>query len=167
MPETKTLVLDKKKVEQKIDRIAYEIYENNHDEKEIIMAGIDGNGYVLAEKLSKRLQDLSPIKVNLVKITIDKEANMPGQPVCSLTEKDFKNKVIVLVDDVLNSGKTLIYAAKYFLTTPVKRLRTVVLVDRDHKRFPIKADYIGLSLGTTLKEHISVEFGKEAGVYLQ
>lgn len=167
MPGTKTLVLDKKKVEQKIDRIAYEIYENNYEEKEIIMAGIDGNGYVLAEKLGDRLQELSPIRVKLVKITIDKEAPMPGEPQCPLTDRDFKNKVVVVVDDVLNSGKTLIYACKYFLTTPLKRLRTVVLVDRDHKRFPVKADYIGLSLGTTLKEHISVEFGKEAGVYLE
>ncbi len=167
MPETKTLVLDKKKVAQKIDRIAYEIYENNYDEKEIIMAGISGNGYVLAEKLSKRLEELSPLKVKLVKITIDKVATLPGNAECALTDKDIKNKVIVLVDDVLNSGKTLIYAAKYFLQAPLKRLRTVVLIDRDHKRFPVKADYIGLSLSTTLKEHISVEFGKEAGVYLQ
>lgn len=167
MPETKTLVLDKKKVAQKIDRIAYEIYENNYDEKEIIMAGIDGNGYVLAEKLSKKLEELSPLKVRLVKITVDKEANVPTDVKCSLTDKDIKNKVIVLVDDVLNSGKTLIYASKYFLQAPLKRLRTVVLIDRDHKRFPVKADYIGLSLSTTLREHISVEFGKEAGVYLQ
>lgn len=167
MPGTKTLVLDKKKVDQKIDRIAYEIYENNYDEKDIIIAGIDGNGYVLAEKLSKRIEKLSPLKVKLVKITVNKEATLPGEPECSLTDKDLKNKVVVLVDDVLNSGKTLIYAAKYFLQAPLKRLRTVVLVDRDHKRFPVKADYIGLSLSTTLKEHISVEFGKEAGVYLQ
>ena len=81
-------------------------------------------------------------------------------------EKDYKNKVLILVDDVLNSGKTLMYGAKYFLSVPLKKLSTIVLVDRNHNRFPIKADFVGLSLSTTLKEHISVELEKNAGVYL-
>ena len=74
--------------------------------------------------------------------------------------------MLILVDDVLNSGKTLMYGAKYFLSVPLKKLSTIVLVDRNHNRFPIKADFVGLSLSTTLKEHISVELEKNAGVYL-
>ena len=153
----KTLVLNSKQIEQKINRIAYEIYENNYEEKEIIIAGIASNGYILAEKIAKVLQNISPIKTKLIKIILDKE-NPIGEEISSpLSEKEAKNKVIVLVDDVLNSGKTLIYGARCFLNSPLKRLSTVVLVDRNHTRYPVKADFVGISMSTTLQEHISVE----------
>jgi pyrimidine operon attenuation protein/uracil phosphoribosyltransferase len=160
----KTLILNNKQIEQKINRIAYEIYENNYGEKEIIIAGIVGNGYTLAEKINTVIKKISPIKTKLIEIKINKENPAEKDIKISLTDKDLKNKVIILVDDVLNSGKTLIFGAKPFLITPVKRLTTAVLVDRGHNRYPIKADFVGLSLSTTLQEHISVELkkGKEA-----
>ena len=84
-----------------------------------------------------------------------------------MEEKEYVKKVVILVDDVLNSGKTLMYAAKHFLTTPLNKLSTLVLVDRNHNRYPIKADYVGLSLATTLQEYINVELkGANKGVYL-
>ncbi len=165
---SKTLILNSKQIQQKINRIAYEIYENNYDEKEIIIAGIANNGFILAKQIVKVLQKISPIKTKLIEIVIDKKNPLATEINLALSEKELKNKVIILVDDVLNSGRTLIFGAKPFLTAQLKRLTTVVLVDRGHNRYPIKADFVGLSLSTTLQEHITVEInikGKEA-VYL-
>ena len=163
----KTLILTSKQIEQKINRIAYQIYENNYDEKDILIAGIAPNGYLLAKRITEVLQKISPIKARLIEIVVDKEDPLAAEIKISVTDKELKNKVIILVDDVLNSGKTLIFGAKPFLIAPVKRLTTVVLVDRGHNRYPIKADLVGLSLSTTLQEHITVELkkGKES-VYL-
>ena len=163
----KTLILNGKQIEQKINRIAYEIYENNHSEKEIIIAGISDNGYIFAKRLASVVEKISSIKIKLIEIQIDKENPLAKEIKISLSDKELKNKVIILADDVLNSGKTLIFGAKPFLIAPVKRLTTVVLVDRGHNRYPIKADFVGLSLSTTLQEHITVDLkkGKES-VYL-
>ncbi len=163
---SKTLVLDKKQVQQKLDRLAWQIYEQNYKEKEIIIAGIADRGVLLAKKLADKLIEISNIKVKLATIKVDKDNPFYKDIEVDIQEKEYKNKVIILVDDVLNSGKTLMYGAKYFLSVPLKRLSTIVLVDRNHNRFPIKADFVGLSLSTTLKEHISVELEKNAGVYL-
>ncbi len=164
----KTLILNNKQIEQKINRIAYQIYENNYDEKEIIIAGIAFNGYLLSKRVANVLQTISPIKTTLIEIVINKENPLAAEIKISLTDKELKNKVIVLVDDVLNSGKTLIFGAKPFLISSVKRITTAVLVDRGHNRYPIKADFVGLSLSTTLKEHITVELNKKGNdaVYL-
>jgi pyrimidine operon attenuation protein/uracil phosphoribosyltransferase len=164
----KTLILNSTQIQQKINRIAYEIYENNYDEKEIIIAGIAKNGFVLANHIAEVLQKISPIKTKLIEIVIDKKNPLSAEIKLGMSDKELQNKVIILVDDVLNSGRTLIFGAKPFLMMPVKRLTTVVLVDRGHNRYPIKADFVGLSLSTTLQEHITVEIdkkGKEA-VYL-
>jgi pyrimidine operon attenuation protein/uracil phosphoribosyltransferase len=165
---TKSLILNNKQIQQKINRIAYEVYENNYNEKEIIIAGIVGNGYVLAGKITEVLNNICSLKTKLIEVKVNKENPAAYEIEIELNEKELKNKVIILVDDVLNSGKTLIFGAKPFLNFPVKRLTTVVLVDRGHNRYPIKADFVGLSLSTTLQEHINVELkpkGKEA-VYL-
>ena len=165
---TKTLILNSKQIEQKINRIAYEIYENNSDEKEIIIAGIADNGFVLAKRIADVLLKISKIKSQLIEISMNKENPFGDEIKIKVSDKELKNKVVILVDDVLNSGKTLIFGAKLFLRSPVKRLTTAVLVDRGHNRYPIKADFVGLSLSTTLQEHITVELnkkGKEA-VYL-
>jgi len=158
---TKTLILNSKQIEQKINRIAYEIYENNYDEKEIVIAGIAKNGFVLAKRIADVLQEISKIRVQLIEISMDKENPFDSELKVKLSDKELKNKVIILVDDVLNSGKTLIFGAKLFLNAPVKRLTTAVLVDRGHNRYPIKADVVGLSLSTTLQEHITVELNKK------
>lgn len=163
-----TQILEAAQISQKLNRMAYEIYETNFREKEIFIAGIDGNGYRVAGRLVDILASISPLKIKLGRITIDKENPWGSEPKIDFSEKDFHNKPVVVVDDVLNSGKTLIYAVKLFLDKPVKRLNTLVLVDRSHTRYPIKADFVGLSLSTTLQERIDTDFskkGKEA-VYL-
>jgi pyrimidine operon attenuation protein / uracil phosphoribosyltransferase len=157
----KTLILNSKQIEQKINRIAYEIYENNYGEKAIVIAGIADNGFLLAKRIADVLQNISKIKVQLTEIVLDKENPFDSKLELKISDKELKNKVIILVDDVLNSGKTLIFGAKLFLNAPVKRLTTAVLVDRGHNRYPIKADVVGLSLSTTLQEHITVELDKK------
>lgn len=164
----KVKILDSVQINQKLNRLAYEVYENNFAEKELLIVGIEGNGYKIAERLFTILQSISKTKFHLGKIRIDKDKPWNGEPSIDFAESAFVNKTVVLVDDVLNSGKTLMYAVKLFLDKPVKKINTVVLVDRSHSRFPVKADYVGLSLSTTLQEHIEADFSKKnkEAVYL-
>jgi pyrimidine operon attenuation protein/uracil phosphoribosyltransferase len=167
MSAVQTVVLNATQVNQKIDRLAFEIHENTYNEKEIIIAGIVGNGFKLAELLSQRLANFSDIKVTLVSVNVNKKDPLAIEASVELEKADAEDKVVILVDDVLNSGKTLIYGIRHFLQVRLKALRTVALVDRDHKRFPVKADYVGLVLSTTLQEHIRVELEGEMAVYLE
>ena len=159
MTVSDNIILDNIEVEQKIRRIAFQIYESNSNEKEIIIAGIVDNGYLFAEKIHKILSEISSLKVELCKVLIDKK-NPINAITTSLTKDEYKNKSLVLVDDVLNSGTTLIYAVKHFLEVPLKRFKTAVLVNRNHKKYPVKADFTGISLSTSIKEHVVVEFNK-------
>jgi len=168
MTSTTTQVLNKVQIAQKIDRIAYQVYENNHSEKEIIIAGIAGNGQYLAERLAMAVEKISPLKVKLVTVTINKEKPAANPIEISISKKETEDKVVIVVDDVLNSGKTLIYAIRHILQVNLKALRIAVLIDRDHKRFPVKVDYVGMELSTTLQEHVSVVFGgKNEGVFIE
>ncbi|MDX2174806.1 MAG: phosphoribosyltransferase family protein [Bacteroidota bacterium] len=165
---SKVKILSTLQIQQKLNRLAYEVYENNFSEKEILIVGIEGNGYKVALELNNKLKEISRLKISLGKIKINKISPWESKPEIDVDEKMFINKTIILVDDVLNSGKTLMYAVKLFLDKPVKKLSTVILVDRSHTNFPVKADFIGLRLSTTLQEHIEADFskkGKEA-VYL-
>jgi len=164
----KTPILNNKQIEQKINRLAHQVLENNHEESEIIIAGIASRGFVLAKRIATILQDISNIKVHVEEIKVNKETPIKSKVNFPFADKELEGKVVFVVDDVVNSGRTLIYAVRHFLTVPVKKLRTLVLVDRGHNKFPIRADYVGISLATTLQEHVSVEFskGKDA-VYLQ
>lgn len=166
MNETQTLVLNAQQISQKIQRMAWEIYEQNHTEKNIIVAGIAKRGFVLAKKIAEILEDISEIEVKLVSVQLDK-VNPIGSPI-QIDKVDITNQtVVVLVDDVLKSGKTLMYGAQHFLQQPLKKLTTAVLIDRNYKLYPIKADVVGLSLSTTMQEHVSVELGNVEAVYLQ
>ena len=159
MTQIDNIILDKKQIDHKIRRIAYQIYENNVAEKEVIIAGIFENGFLFAQKIKKTLEKIAPIKVTMCKVIIDKKK--PTNPIkTSLNPEEYKNKSLVLVDDVLHSGTTLIYGIKHFLGVPLKQFNTVVLVDRNHKKYPVKADFKGISLSTSINENISVIFEK-------
>ena len=156
---TNTIILDQQQTLHKIKRIAYQIYESNVYEKEIVIAGIFENGYLLAKKLKSEVEKISGIKTLLCKVKIDKKN--PTNPVTtSLEASAYKNKSIVLVDDVLQTGTTLIYGVKHFLNVPLQQLKTVVLVDRNHKKYPIKADFKGISLSTSIHDKVTVVFEK-------
>jgi len=166
MSDQKKYILSKEVVEKKLRRMAFEILENNIDEKEIILAGIRESGRVVAKVIQKMLGEISAIKTELITITLDK-----SEPTnVSLSKAfDFNGKVIVVIDDVSNSGKTLLYALKPFIVSHPKKIQTLVLVERTHTSFPVRPDYVGLSIATTLQEHIFVEVkGEEVtGAYLQ
>lgn len=167
MPTKKLLILDKKQIRQKLNRIAYQILEDNFEEEEIVLAGIVPRGTVLAERLRKIMVKVAPeLKVQLVQLDIDKESRSLEMN-SDLPVERCKNKAIVLVDDVLNSGRTLMYGVGVFLDIPVKKIRTVVLVDRSHKSFPVHIDFTGMQLSTVAREHVQLLInGKEEAVYL-
>ncbi|MBP4138797.1 phosphoribosyltransferase domain-containing protein [Flavobacterium geliluteum] len=161
---SQNIILTNQEIEHKIKRIAYQIYETFVDEEEVIIAGIASNGYVFAEKLAAALSKISTLKVSLCEVIIDKQN--PKSPIkTSLAATEYTNKGLVLVDDVLNSGTTLIYAVRHFLDVPLKKFKTAVLVDRNHKKYPVKADFKGISLSTSLLEHVQVVFDKNGSSY--
>ena len=148
-------ILDEGTVARKLQRIAYEIIENNLDEQQIILAGIQETGSTIARNIQQMLQNINnKIAIELIDISLDKRT--PGEITLS-TPMDCTNKVIVVIDDVANSGKTRLYAIKPFLAYLPKKIQTLALVERFHKAYPVKTDYVGLSVATTLQEHIFVE----------
>jgi pyrimidine operon attenuation protein/uracil phosphoribosyltransferase len=154
-----SIILSNEQIQNKTKRIAYQIYEANWNEKEIVVAGINGNGFIFAKNIAKIIENISSLKVLLVEVLIDKKN--PRKFIKTNIDKElYKNKALVLVDDVLNSGTTLMYGVKYFLEVPLKRFNTAVLVNRNHKKYPVKADFKGISLSTSMKEHVSIVFDK-------
>ena len=157
--EKKTLILTDKQIKHKIKRIAFQILEVYDGESDLIIAGIADNGYIFAKKLIENINSISIVNPKLCKINIDKK-HPYKTPKFSLGDSELKNQSIILVDDVLKTGTTLIYATKHLLESPLKLLKTAVLVDRNHKKFPIKADFKGISLSTSLHETVRIEFGE-------
>ena len=154
---TKNIILDHKEIEHKIKRIAYQIYETFSEEEEIVIAGIAKNGYLIANKICGVLESISTLKILLCEVRIDKH-NPSAIITTSLPKEAYSNKGLILVDDVLNSGTTLVYGVKHFLDVSLKKFKTAVLVDRNHKKYPVKADFKGISLSTSSKEHVHVVF---------
>lgn len=152
-------ILDHKAIAHKTKRIAYQIYESNANEKEVVLAGIAANGYKFALRLEEILQEIAPFTITLCKVEMNKE-NPLGTIKTSLDANVYKDKSVVLIDDVLNSGTTLIYGVQHFLQVPLKRFKTAVLVNRNHKKYPVKADFKGISLSTSLNESVKVTFRK-------
>lgn len=167
MSITKDIILNHQEIQHKIKRIAYQIYESNVYEEEIILAGIQENGFLLAKKLKQNLEKISEVKPILCEVIIDKK-NPLSEIKTSLSKEEYTNKSLVLIDDVLNSGSTLIYGVKHFLDVPLKQFKTAVLVNRNHKKYPVKADFKGISLSTSLNEHVEVILsGKHFKAYLK
>ena len=156
-----SIILTNEQIKNKTRRIAYQIYETNCNEKEIIIAGINGNGYVFAQNIAAILNDITELNVVLCEVKIYKK-NPRKEITTSIKSEAYKNKPLVLVDDVLSSGTTLIYGIKHFLEVPLKRFNTAVLINRNHKKYPVKADFKGISLSTSMQEHINVIFDKNS-----
>jgi len=165
MPD-RTLVLNHTQIQQKITRIAHEIVEKNTEIDEVIVVGITPRGSELAKRICAILGEIATGTVHYFDLTIDKDQPLTTPIQCDLTKALAQGKTVILVDDVLNTGKALIYAASYILNLEVAGMQTVTLIDRMHRNYPIRADYNGLSLATTLQEHIHVEFGKEDQAWL-
>ncbi|WP_295718182.1 phosphoribosyltransferase family protein [Mucilaginibacter sp.] len=169
MSEKKLLILNQQQIQQKLDRIAYQILEDNFDEEEILIAGILPRGDNIANRLKTILDGIAPFSTRLLTIELDKQSSSL-QAKINFNVADCSGKVVILVDDVLNSGKTLAYGFGVFIDVPLKKLRTAVLIDRNHKSFPITTDFAGVALSTVIKEHVDVvlnEEGEEDAVYLR
>jgi len=168
MSALSTPILTPRQVEQKIVRMAHEIHERNYREKELFVIGITGGGNDLAQRLAIHLGAFGTIQIHLRELTLQKK-NPADSPVAYSSDPiELKGQVVILVDDVLNSGRTLIYASRYILTAAPGALSVATLIDRFHRRFPVHADYVGLTLSTNLKEHVRVVLtqGKESA-YLE
>jgi len=149
------IILNQKQIEQKITRIAYQLWEDNLDEKELVIAGIVDYGYILAERIKNKLEEISGIRITLMKIIMDKTTTFLKANT-DIPVEECADKVVILVDDVVNRGRTMAYGIGIFLDIPVKKLRTVALVDRSHRVFPVSPDYTGMELSTVIKEHVDV-----------
>ena len=165
MSDKENKIMDATDIHKTVKRIAYQIYETHFKEKQLVLAGIAHNGVILAKRIQEELEKISQIEVISMEIIVDKK-NPINQVVLSKALDICKNKSVVVVDDVLNTGSTLIYAVTHFLSIQLKKFQTAVLVNRNHKNFPIKGDFKGISLSTSVKEHIDVKFGENEGVYL-
>lgn len=152
-------ILTHSEIDHKVRRIAYQIYETFFDEETVVLAGIASNGFVFAQKIAVVLGEISPLNIILCEVFIDKH-KPNSQITTSIAKELYENKGLVLIDDVLNSGTTLVYGVKHFLEVPLAKFKTAVLVDRNHKKYPVKADFKGISLSTSLQEHVQVVFDK-------
>ena len=155
----KNKILNTDQIKKIVKRIAYQIQENNLEYSEIILIGVYNNGYMLAKIIEKELKQISKSSIELISIKINKEN--PLDKIDLDCKKEYlKNKSIILIDDVLHTGRTLIYCVKHLLDMSPRNFNTVVLVDRNHKKFPIKVDFKGISLSTSMSEHVEVVFEK-------
>jgi pyrimidine operon attenuation protein/uracil phosphoribosyltransferase len=164
-----TLILTAEQIRQKIRRIAFQIYENNFEESAVLLAGIAGEGFVLAEALARVLKEIAPFSVDLLQVTLDKTQLQQPAVQTDRPADTFTGKVIILIDDVLYTGRTLAFSLQPFMQVPVHKLQVAVLIDRNHPRYPVAADYKGYELSTTLTEHVDVVLSDDSriGVYLR
>ena len=162
-------LLTNTQIAQKINRLAIEILEHNYTEKSIVLAGINNNGLGFAKLIKRAINKISDVEVILANISLNPAKPTKDDVNIDLSDAELKNKVVIIVDDVANTGRTIFYAFKPFLDILTKKVEVAVLVDRKHKSFPIKVDYVGLSLATTLKDNIKVNLGlvKEREVCLE
>ena len=162
----KNFILNQEIAAKKLKRMAFEILENNLDEKSFILAGIRENGTVIAHTIQDLLKEISGLQIEVITVNLDKKN---PKEVTFTPQLNFREQVVILMDDVSNTGKTLLHAIRPFLDTNPKKIQTLVLVERSHKTFPVKTDYVGLSIATTIQEHIYVDVdnGYVKGAWLE
>lgn len=153
-------ILKHTQIQNIVRRMAYQIAETFFGENEIVLVGVAENGYILGGEIMKQLEQIGGFKITICKLNIDKK-NPIGSTSCNLNSTAYRDKNLVIVDDVLNSGQTLMYAVHHFLNAPLRKCKTAVLVDRNHKNYPIKADFKGLSLSTSKHNHVEVILNKD------
>jgi len=155
MSAKKVLILNQEQIQKKTMRIAYQLLEDNFEEKSVVLVGIADRGYVFAQRLKLALEQISSLDILLIKVILDKTSSTLNAQT-DIPVEQAKDKVVILVDDVLSSGRTLAYGMGVFFNVPLRKMRSVVLIDRSHHKFPIFSDFSGLKLSTILKEHVTV-----------
>ena len=155
-------ILNTQQIGQKIRRLAMQILEENYQETSLVIGGINNNGFAFAELIHKELSSIDMLPIELVSIRLNPAKPLQDKVTFSCPIEDLEDKCIIIVDDVANTGRTLFYAMKPLMNVVPRKVEMAVLVDREHKSFPVKVDYVGMSLATTLKDHIDVQiFGMD------
>lgn len=154
-------VLTKTQIDQKITRLAHQVLENAYNEQTIYLAGICGNGIRIAHKIKSIIENQTSAVIEVFEITLDKHFPLEHPISAGIDTKNLMGAYIILIDDVLNSGRTMQYALFKLLESRVKSIKTLALVDRHHHLFPIKCDYAGILLSTTLKDRVEINFDEE------
>lgn len=161
-----SIVLDRSQINQKIERIAFEIMENTFENPQIFIGGISGNGFLFAERLVSKLQEISTQQIMLFEISVNKDKPLEDTIRLSVDETNLSKATVILVDDVINSGRTMIHAVRRLLQSQLDVLKVATMVNRTHRRYPVHADFVGLNIATTLKDNITVVFGEDERAYL-
>lgn len=156
-----TLVLNDRQINQKLQRIAYEILENNSEDDALYLVGIKGNGYLIAQELFEILKPITEQEIKVAEVSVNKQDPL-SEPIRLSVSSEELQGTLILIDDVINSGKTMQYALMKLLEQPVRKIKTVSLVDRKHRRYPIRCDYVGLTLSTTLQDRVEVVLEKDS-----
>ena len=156
-----TLVLNDRQINQKLQRIAYEILENNSEDDALYLVGIKGNGYLIAQELFEILKSITEQEIKVAEVSVNKQDPLREPIRLSVSSEELQG-TLILIDDVINSGKTMQYALMKLLEQPVRKIKTVSLVDRKHRRYPIRCDYVGLTLSTTLQDRVEVVLEKDS-----
>jgi pyrimidine operon attenuation protein/uracil phosphoribosyltransferase len=156
-----TLVLNDRQINQKLQRIAYEILENNSEDDALYLVGIKGNGYLIAQELFEILKSITEQEIKVAEVSVNKQDPL-SEPIRLSVSSEELQGTLILIDDVINSGKTMQYALMKLLEQPVRKIKTVSLVDRKHRRYPIRCDYVGLTLSTTLQDRVEVVLEKDS-----
>ena len=157
MSAQRDLVMTHDNVVRKLDRMARELLEVHYQESTLVLVGVAGQGQALCEALSSRLTSLSDLEVVTGPLTMHRDLPLAHEMHCDVDMTAWNDKIVILVDDVLNSGRTLIHAVRFVLEGHPREVHTAVLVDRKHRSFPIRADYCGLTLSTHHNENIAVD----------
>ena len=164
-------ILNSEQIRRKLERMARQILENHYCEKEVVLLGVKKHGIEVAKRLESILNSIGKLQIHFESIELNKDAPLESDIKCSCDATAIKGKVVIVVDDVLNSGRTMIYAVKHVLDLEPKGVYTAILVDRIHRSFPVRADYCGLSLSTHVDQHISVALNAKSedkdSVYLE
>lgn len=161
-----SIVLNAVQIQQKIERIAFEIMETTFETPTIYIGGISGNGFLFAERLVLKLNDISDQKIMLFEIKVNKDKPLEEAISLSVDDTNISQSTVILVDDVINSGRTMMHAVRRLLQNQLNVLKVATMVNRTHRRYPVHADFVGINIATTLRDNITVVFGKNECAYL-
>ena len=162
----KAVILDEISIDRKIKRLSYEIFERNLNNKKILLVGIKKNGFLLAKLIKKELSKICKIKIDITQVLVDKQKPFAECVIYNNNIETHRSTSVIVIDDVCSSGKTMMYVVSSLISNFKNKISTLVLVDRKHHNFPIKADYVGIEVSTTLRQFIEVELEANKAAYL-
>ncbi|MDC3153675.1 phosphoribosyltransferase family protein [Bacteroidota bacterium] len=162
----KAVILDEISIDRKIKRLSYEIFERNLNNKKLLLVGIKKNGFVLAKLIQKELSEICKIKIDVTQVFVDKQKPFNECVIYNDNILTYRNTSMIVIDDVCSTGKTMMYVVSSLISKFTNKISTLVLVDRKHHNFPIKTNYVGIEVSTTLRQFIEVDLEANKVAYL-